>query len=153
MSEEPAAGTQELLDRAARAVSGAVSATGAATIFAMDAQEGPDADSRRQSAQRAEGAARQGNEKAQTALRLLRALGAAAPGGPVARDTLPLDLLDTPGTRRLLSALEEATRAGEAVDRERGWVGADGEPTGYGETLAGMALQLRVEVMGPAGRE
>lgn len=39
------------------------------------------------------------------------------------------------------------------MDRERGWIDGDGDPTGYGETLGGMALGLRVEVYGPKGRE
>jgi hypothetical protein len=39
-----------------------------------------------------------------------------------------------------------------AIDWERGWL-HDGEPAGYGETLAGMAMTLRLEVCGPAGRE
>ena len=63
---------------------------------------------------------------------------------------VPLHLLDTPATRRLLAALEAATEAANDVDRERGWL-HEGEPAGWGETLAGMAYTLRVEVEGPAG--
>ncbi|MBC8101532.1 MAG: hypothetical protein H7Z41_02955, partial [Cytophagales bacterium] len=65
----------------------------------------------------------------------------------------PLALLDTPATRALLEALEAAAAAGAAVDRERGWIDADGRAVGFGETLDGMAEQLRAEVIGPTGRD
>lgn len=31
--------------------------------------------------------------------------------------------------------------------------GDNGDPCGYGETLGGLALRLRTEIHGPAGRE
>jgi hypothetical protein len=92
-------------------------------------------------------------EAAESALRRLVALGAKRPGGKVANDTLPLHLLDTPETRELLSALEKASDIAAKVDLQRGWVDADGEPTGWGETLAGMVYALRQEVEGPKGKE
>jgi len=63
--------------------------------------------------------------------------------------TIPLHLLDTPATRALMDALEAATLAAEAVDRERGNVHPDGTPSGFAETIGGMALGLRTEVFGP----
>lgn len=65
---------------------------------------------------------------------------------------VPLHLLDTPATRRLLEALRTATDAAAAVDQERGWTLKDGTPCGWGGTLAGMTERLRVEVDGPRGR-
>jgi hypothetical protein len=64
-----------------------------------------------------------------------------------------LPLLDTSTSRRLVEALEAAARVGAELDRERGFIDKDGDPTGWGETLGGMALALRVEVHGPVGRE
>nr|CAA9212726.1 hypothetical protein AVDCRST_MAG63-52 [uncultured Armatimonadetes bacterium] len=81
-------------------------------------------------------------------LNLLLPEGAPPPGGNKAADTLPLHLRDTPASRRLLAAVEEAV--GADVDHERGRM-QDGEPCGWGETFAGLALTLRVEVEGPAG--
>ena len=40
-----------------------------------------------------------------------------------------------------------------AVDRERGWIDADGDGIGYTETIGGIALKLRGEVSGPKGRD
>ena len=62
-------------------------------------------------------------------------------------------LLDTPANRRLLAALDAAVEAANEVDRERGWIDADGASVGIGETLAGMALTTSVEVFGPGGRD
>jgi hypothetical protein len=92
-------------------------------------------------------------ESADQALKRLLALGASRPGGTVARDTLPLEFLDTPAARRYLAALEAAAEAGAELDRERGWIDNSGEPTGHGETLAGLALEMRREVYGPEGKE
>ena len=69
--------------------------------------------------------ARRAMETADTALVRLRALGAST-GPTVARDTLPLELLDTEASRRYLAALEAAAEAGAILDRERGWVDANG---------------------------
>ena len=96
--------------------------------------------------------AKAAEDAAENALEILLALGARRPGQAVAADSLPLELLDTPASRRLLAALEEAQKAGEALDRERGWL-HDGEPCGWGEMLGGMVLTLRVEVEGPQGKE
>jgi len=96
---------------------------------------------------------REASQRQQTALGLLvDVLGAKRPGLSVSRDALPLEMLNTPATRAYLAALEEATRAAEAVDRERGWIDEDGECIGFGETLAGMVLGLRREVFGARGR-
>lgn len=88
---------------------------------------------------------------ASDALGMLLTMGARRPGDPVAADVLRLDQLDTSASRALLAALEAAQQAGEALDRERGWL-QDGVPCGWGETLAAMALTLRIEVEGPKGR-
>jgi hypothetical protein len=92
-------------------------------------------------------------QDANNALAILLGLGAARPGPSVARDTVPLALLNTPETRALLDALEAAARAGAAVDHQRGWVNDVGEAIGFGETLDGMAFQLRMEIFGPRGRD
>jgi hypothetical protein len=92
-------------------------------------------------------------ETLQATLARLETIGATIPGVAGTTPTAtPLHLLDTPASRRLLAALEEAAKAGAEVDRERGWM-HHGEPAGYGETLAGMALSLGLEVCGPVGRE
>jgi hypothetical protein len=103
--------------------------------------------------ERARALFRRSVETLHAALARLEALGATIPGvaGTTPTET-PLHLLDTPASRRLLAALEEAAKAGADVDRERGWM-HDGEPAGYGETLGGMAMTLRIEVVGPVGRE
>ncbi len=56
-------------------------------------------------------------------------------------------------SRDLLALLDQAADAGAAVDRERGSVDRDGDPTGWGELMAGLALRLRMDVQGPAGRD
>jgi hypothetical protein len=95
-------------------------------------------------------------DSSRTALDYLGALGATIPGiedTPPVKSDVPLHLLDTPATRRLVAVLELAAQAGAAVDKERGWIDGDGDPVGYGETFAGMLTALRVEVSGPRGRE
>jgi hypothetical protein len=92
----------------------------------------------------------------ETAILFLRSMGAEPPtiGGMVAGPAdLPLRLLDTEASREYLAALEAAAAAGERLDRERGWIDAQGEAVGHGETLAGMALAMRTEIFGPAGKE
>ncbi len=64
---------------------------------------------------------------------------------------VPVELLDTPATRRLLALLRQAQEAGAAVDRERGWT-QDGEPCGWAEAVARLAFPLALEVEGPQGR-
>ncbi len=54
------------------------------------------------------------------------------------------------GTVRMANT---AAKAGAAVDRERGWIDDDGRAVGFGETLGGMAYQLRTEILGPTGRD
>jgi hypothetical protein len=90
-----------------------------------------------------------------TALEYLEALGARIPGVEGAQPPAPvrLEMLDTPANRRFHVALEAAAAAAAEVDRERGNVDRDGEPTGYGETLAGMAMTVGTEIYGPEGRE
>lgn len=97
--------------------------------------------------------ARKARKASEQILNRLIAMGAKRPGSAVAADALPLHLMDTPANRRYLAALEAAAEAGAAVDRERGWIDANGESTGHGETLAGLALLTRREVHGPEGRE
>ena len=96
--------------------------------------------------------AREAVRACEDALQRLLALGAdlSRPGFVPARDQLPLHLLDTPASRRLLASLEAAAEAAAEVDRERGWV-HEGEPCGYGETLQGLAATVRQEVEGPRG--
>lgn len=100
--------------------------------------------------------AKTAREACTDAVTRLGAMGAKIPGvedAPTpAAWVVPLNLLDTPATRRLLAVLEEAAAAGAEVDRERGWLDADGDPTGYGETYEGRALALRSEVFGPADK-
>jgi hypothetical protein len=93
------------------------------------------------------------NDTARSIVRRLIAMGASRPGKPAPVDTLPLELLDTPATRRLVEALETAASAAADVDRERGWIDADGEPSGIGETLAGLLYQWRRDVYGPSGKD
>lgn len=97
--------------------------------------------------------AQKASRLAESAVVRLVALGAKRPGVPVAADALSIHLLDTPETRRLLAALDAAVDAAALVDRQRGWVDADGESTGWGETLAGLAFELRQEVEGTPGRD
>ena len=61
---------------------------------------------------------------------------------------VPLELLDTPRNRRLLSALEEAHEAALAVDYERGY-GDDGPA----QDLEDWTYKVREEVYGPGARE
>ena len=88
--------------------------------------------------------ARKAAESCVQALQRLQNMGARLTGitGQPA-PTVPLELLDTPATRHLLTCLEMATVAAEAVDRERG------NTVNFSETLEGMALGLRTEVFGP----
>ncbi len=88
--------------------------------------------------------ARKAAESCVQALQRLENMGAHLTGitGQPA-PTVPLHLLDTLATRILLAALEVATVAAEAVDRERG------NTVNFSETLEGMALGLRTEIFGP----
>lgn len=83
----------------------------------------------------------------------LRAAGAAPVDSADMPSPVPLHLLDTSATRRLLVSLQEAQKVAEAVDRERGWVLSDGTPCGFSETIGEMYERLRQEVEGPKGRE
>ena len=88
--------------------------------------------------------AKKAAESCVQALQRLQNAGARLPGiTGQAAPTVPLHLLDTPATRALLAALEAATVAAEAVDRERG------NTVNFSETLEGMALGLRTEIFGP----
>ena len=89
----------------------------------------------------------------------LQSAGASPPDGAGAPADVPLALLDTPATRRLLAALRAAVGAAEAVDAERGHVlpgfipllRGETRGTGWAETLSELAERLRVEVEGPTG--
>jgi hypothetical protein len=78
-------------------------------------------------------------------------MGAQPPGLRVGRDTLRLDQLNTPASQRLLRALQEAQKAAQALDEERGWVDEDGYGIGWAETIGGWEIGLRREVMGAEG--
>ena len=139
------------LDAAAAAVHRAANAAGFAAAHTSAAQVTGQAAQFDKAIEQAQAA----KDAAETALHVLLALGAKRPGASVARDTLRLDQLDTPASRALLAALEQAAEAGARLDRERGWTDKQGNPTGFGETLEGMAYQLRTEIHGPdnGGRE
>lgn len=51
------------------------------------------------------------------------------------------------------SLLEAAVEAVAELDRERGRIDENGEPVGHGETIAGLALEMRREVFGPEGKD
>lgn len=90
---------------------------------------------------------------AQKALSLLQSMGARLTGKAGVPSPVPLSKLSTDAGRRLLIALEAAEAAALDLDRERGWIDEDGDSTGYAESLQMMALQLRQDVEGPAGRD
>lgn len=141
--------SQSELDKVAVLVNQAARFSSLAAKAAVQVKRG-DTDSLSTAIDRASAA----NNAAELALRRLLALGAAHPGrGLAAVERLPLHLLDTPASRAFLSALEAAAEAGAELDRERGWVDADGEAIGHGETLTGMALAMRTEIFGPSGKE
>jgi hypothetical protein len=137
------------LERVAFLIGEAQTAAGFASLEVANAIQTGDTSNLRAAYEQA----KQARTNAEQALNRLLSLGVARPGPAVARDALPLSLLDTPATRRLLAALEAAAEAGAAVDKERRWVDEDGEPVGHGETLAGMALVIRREIFGPEGRD
>lgn len=113
----------------------------------------------------ATGLAEQAASAAGHALAGLQRLGARLapvnPGASPAAVPVPLHLLDTPDTRRLLALLEEAQQVAERIDRERGrTVGEEMElppgqsrGTDLAETISEIALRVRTEVHGPKGRE
>ena len=98
-------------------------------------------------------------EALNTARVTLLSLGATATEVPPAKP-IPLSLLSTPASRRLLDTLRAAVEAAEAVDQERGNILPDcvtpqpGETRGtaWAETLSELVLRLRIEVEGPKGR-
>lgn len=102
-------------------------------------------------AEKTVGALDAANESVQQAQALLIGMGAARPGLRVAKDALRLDQFDTPATRRLLVALQEALAAAQLVDEERGWVDEGGEGIGWAETIGGWELRLQREVLGAVG--
>jgi hypothetical protein len=81
------------------------------------------------------------NEDAQSAYLLLRQLGAHVPDGPSPRPVAEA-LLDTHNVRRLVEALDEALRAAEAVDRERGWT-AGGVPCGFTDSVLDLIYRVK----------
>jgi hypothetical protein len=132
---------QDLLERAGRAVNRAVDAI----LETVGCLRGGDVIG-------AGGAAEDADEAAQSALLALRAAGARVPELPP-RTQVPIHLLDTPRTRRLLDALRHAAQCAQAVDEERGWVLASGEGCGLTDTVGDIYERLRQEVEGPKGRE
>jgi hypothetical protein len=135
---------RDTLDRAGRATDRAVRAV-------LDTQaallEGDPLEAR-QSADAA-------NEAAQSAYLTLIQAGASVPNTP-APVPVPLHLLDTPATRRLLDALQYAMQCAQDVDRERGWT-IDGTPSGEGigmtDSVGDVYERFRQQVEGPKGRE
>jgi hypothetical protein len=101
------------------------------------------------------------NNAIQRAHRFLLASGARDPDLPTTAAPVPLHLLDTPDSRRLLALLEEAQAAAERVDAERGralpadtpLLPGESRGTDLAETISEIALRVRVEVQGPKGRE
>lgn len=97
---------------------------------------------------------------AQTVFKALQQAGAVIPDLP-APPPIPLHLLDTPDTRRLLALLTEAQAVAERVDAVRGRTLPADVPLGAGqsrgtdlaESISELARRLRVEVEGPAGME
>lgn len=98
-------------------------------------------------------AARLADDHAGAAAQALAALGATPPSGAGRRELLPLELLNTPASRRLLEALGGALEAARAVDEERGWVDPDSGPCGLSDLVGGLFVELRREVEGARGRE
>jgi len=92
------------------------------------------------------------NEASQSLYLLLLQMGARVEDGP-APEPVPLHLLSTPATRRLLDALQYAVECAQEVDRERGHVLADGTGTGLTDTVGDVYERLRQQVEGPRGRE
>ena len=76
-------------------------------------------------------------------------------------EPIPLHLLDTPDTRRLLELLTEAQEVAERVDAARGRSLPEDTPLLPGEsrgidlaeTISEIALRVRIEVQGLKGRE
>jgi hypothetical protein len=92
------------------------------------------------------------NEAAQSLFLLLVGAGAVADGAPTP-EPVPLELLDTPRTRKLLDALQYAVTCAQEVDEERGWVLADGSGCGLTDTVGDVYERLRQQVEGPRGKE
>ena len=129
------------LDNCARAIQAAVDGM----FFAQHLEE----EGERLKAREVQEAA---NEQAQRALRLLIHHGARVEGLPTAAP-VPLELLDTPNTRRLCDGLKYAYDAAQAVDRERGHVLPSGDGCGWTDAVGDVYERLRQEVEGPKGRE
>ena len=92
------------------------------------------------------------NAATQRASMALQQLGADVPEAARPLD-VPLHLMNTLATRRLLAALREAKYAAQLVDTERGWILDSGEGCGWVDTVGDIAERLRQEVEGPGGRE
>jgi uncharacterized membrane protein YccC len=96
------------------------------------------------------------NDAAQATFRALREAGGQVPAMPERR-AVPLHLLSTDASRRLLEALRQAQECAEAVDAERGnslpaevpLQPGESRGTGYAETLSSIVQQLALEVEGP----
>jgi hypothetical protein len=97
--------------------------------------------------------------------RLYRLLLAAAPPDIEVADTpaaaIPLEQLDTPDTRHLLSLLEKAQEVAERIDAARGrslgenieLLPGESKGTDLAEAISEIALRVRTEVHGPAGHD
>ena len=92
------------------------------------------------------------------ALGRLNALGARAT--PVPSHPVPLHLLDTPDARELLALLRQAVPVAERLDQARGrafpaavkLLPHETRGLDLAETLAELALRLKIEVEGPSDR-
>ncbi|MES2462251.1 MAG: hypothetical protein V4671_16820 [Armatimonadota bacterium] len=143
---------QDQLDQAAAIVRRVTIHSGAAQGLAVNAHR-LEGETLRSTLAEVTEQARSANEASQNLFRLLTSMGAKLPGKAGMVGFVPLHMLSTDAGRTLLAALETATKAAEAVDRERGWVDEDGEPIGYAETLQMIALKVRQDVEAPKGRD
>ncbi len=102
--------------------------------------------------QRARELAQDARDTAWTAYSTLLSAGAAPVEGVGVPAEVPLHLLDTPATNRLLCALVSAIDAARDVDRERGWL-QNGQPCGWTDTIGDLCQKLQIEIHGPSGGE
>jgi hypothetical protein len=106
---------------------------------------------------------RSADREVQRVVSLLVEVGAASPHGGAAPPAapIPLEQLDTPDTRHLLYLLEKAQEVAERIDAARGralgesieLLPGESKGTDLAETISEIALRVRTEVHGPAGRE
>ena len=83
----------------------------------------------------------------------LERAGAVPPAGLQPIPEVPLHLLDTERSSRLLRVLEDAVEAAQRVDQERGnWSPDDPTSGPLASELAEILARVSIEVRGPAGR-